>query len=282
MQCTNCGAMNSDESRFCEQCGTALAAAAAAPTAPAAAPVPAPAAAPAPAPVPPSAPAQPFDFAESARAAASGVTNSVPPGLLFMPKVIDLVSRGSFFRKFVALLLRIGAGFTGVGGVLLVLTTLITGFQSVYGVGDVIALLLSVAVMVVAVYMFTHLLVIRARTIAELEDSEYTAIPIASVLIKLSGEMYAVGIVTFGITGFVAALFAGSYLPLASSILSQFGFGYGYGMGAGAFLGGIVLLVASVFAALISLIFTYMFAEAVVVVVNMARDLRAVRAAGDK
>ncbi len=271
MHCASCGAANPENARFCEKCGAPLGASQ-------------------PEPMPTTAPEQPSaeDAREAANRALSAAREAIaaaPPSIFFMSTLVAWVSRGDFFRRFVSMFLRIAAVLTAIGGALVVITVAVMGFREVYGAGEVLAVLLVLIVMTVSVYMYAHLFWIRSRTVSELPHSHYSAIPVASVLIKLAGEQLAVASIVSGVVGLVVALFAGGYAPYAMGGLGSPSLGFNPFMtmfaGGGAVLGGLGVLIGGIVGAFLVLIVAYMIAEGIVVLVDMAQDMRLVRESGE-
>jgi hypothetical protein len=118
--------------------------------------------------------------------------------LFFIRPLLSLLSQGRFFCRAVAIILRVSAG-------VLVLFSLTTFFQA----GKVTFELpahgipggaLFEVFFVVAVYASVHVIILRARDIEQLPPSEFFALPMGALLVRLIGEAYAsfVGLVAIG------------------------------------------------------------------------------------
>lgn len=196
-----------------------------------------------------------------------------------MRPLLDALNEGRGLRSGASLLLRLMAVLTALGGLYLFGKVIVEAFDlSVGGAlgGIVFALLLGAALMGVV-----QVLWYRADEVSALEDSPLTAIPIVSQFARAAGETYAVLSVAVGLGGCV-------FIWLSDLDPRWLLGGWGNlfpGMEAGnAFASGILFLVSVwVFAAL-NLFFFYVVAELIVVLADIANNVRALREAreGDR
>lgn len=262
MYCPTCGSQNPDGAAFCSSCATRLQLDTDAALSRAVPPVQVP----------------PIAFAQPSSAPSSGSSFDTRDAL-FMPRLLDYISHGVLFR-------RIVAGFLMAGMVVTIIAGLISaalGGYSYFRMGGVAILggVLSIPLALVATYALAHILLIRARTVRDIPETEYTVIPIMSILLKLTGELGFVGAVFAGCQGLLSALFL-SANPLGGLLGQYVGYGlfggYGYGMGAAeAILIGFAFLTIAVVYGFVVLLFNYLLSELVVIAADIARDVRTLR-----
>lgn len=262
MFCPKCGQQNPEDAAFCRNCATPIAPIPAAPQQPAAA-AQVPTTAPADQRVAPSTPA-----AQPKRNAAS---SPVAP-FLFMSRLIEYVSHGALFRRVVASFLVVCGVLAAIGGVAGGVVGLIGYVQ--FGGLAILGGLIAMLFMFVAAYMWAHTYFIRAGTVRDLPEGEYTIIPIMSVLLKMTGELALVSLLSAGVQGTLATWFMG-----ANPLGRYGGFG-GYGMTAGeGFIVGVVFLLAAAILGFVALLVYYLLSELVVILADIARDVRVLRGA---
>ncbi len=186
----------------------------------------------------------------------------------FMKSVLQLISQGQFFRKAVAVILRIMA----VVVVIAALVVWIPEWESVSGASTewTLGIIIFRLLLVIAIYMVVHTMLIRARDIAELPEADFTVIPIASIALKLIGEIYACFAAVISVAGGILIWFirgdAFFLIKRVAPIVPNFG-------GEG-FLGGILFIASEFFVAFFVLVFFYFLAEAVVVMVDVAKNTK--------
>jgi hypothetical protein len=187
----------------------------------------------------------------------------------FMEAVLQKISQGQFFRKAFAVALQILAVLIAIAA----LVTWITVWKSISGYSPeaILGIIIFQLLFVIAVYMVVHILLIRAGNINALPDSEYTVIPIVSITLKLFGEIYASFVTVISVAGGILTWFIGSsafYMIKKSAPLVP-----SYGSGEG-FVGGLVFMVGGLFSAFVGLVLFYFLAEAVVVLVDIAKNIK--------
>jgi len=191
---------------------------------------------------------------------------------LFMKSVLQLISQGQFFRKAVAVILRIMAVVVAIAS----LVVWIPEWQSVSGASTewTLGIIIFQLLFVIAIYMVVHTMLIRAGDIAELPEADFTVIPIASIALKLIGEIYACFAAVISFAGGILVWFirgdAFFLIKRVAPIVPNFGGGEG-------FLGGILFIVSGFFIAFFVLVFFYFLAEAVVVMVDIAKNTKITR-----
>jgi hypothetical protein len=188
---------------------------------------------------------------------------------LFMKPVLQFISEGKFFRKTVAVALRILAitiAFASLVGWIVkwqfVFSLPVTGI-----IGGIIFQLL----MAVAVYMVIHIALIRAGNIERLPEAEYTVIPIVALCLKLLGEIYASFLAVTAIAG-------GLYIWMTNRNVGKDLLGVVAQMVPTisdlSFIGGVKFILSGATMAFISLLVSYFLSEMVIVMVDIARNTR--------
>ncbi|GAB7027207.1 hypothetical protein [Geotalea toluenoxydans] len=174
---------------------------------------------------------------------------------LFMPMVLQQMAQEKFFRRICAIALRLlalVAIFAGLSGFVHIWNHIVKQRGSEIPGGVIFILLFAVAV-----YMVAHTLLIRAEQLLELPETEFGIVSIASVFLRLGGEVYAGFAVPIAVGGGIfiwfggedARDFIGSMTPMVK------------GFGDGTFLGGIEYMLGGGFCALLVLLLSYLLAE---------------------
>jgi hypothetical protein len=181
--------------------------------------------------------------------------------------VIDTLQQGTVIRKGVTWALRIIAALAALGGIYSLIELLKLSFQLPTS-GTIGGLLASVLV-AGAIAATVQILLARAVTVDELGESQFTVIPIISVLFRAAGEVGAAVCLTTGVGGCIFFWFSGQspagILPMAD--LAPGGSG-------NAFLGGLMVLAGMAVAAFLALVIAYFFAESTVLLADIARNIR--------
>ncbi len=187
----------------------------------------------------------------------------------FMKPVLQFISQGKFFRKAVAISIRVLAiaiAFASLVG-------WIVNWKMVFSlpVAGIVGGIIFQLLMAIAVYMVVHVMLIRSGNIQRLPEAEYTVIPIVSLCLKLVGEMYAsllaVTAVAGGLYIWIAGRDAGKdLLGIVASFVPAF-----HDL---TFLGGVRFMLTGATRAFVTLLFTYFLSEAVIVMVDIARNTR--------
>jgi len=210
--------------------------------------------------------------------AAAVAANYAKPGFGVMGmtrSILGALAQGAVIRNAIALVMRIGAVLILLAGLLVVISVLKVSFQLQAATGTIGGLLVAV-LMGVAFFAVAQIYLFRAQSVHDLEDSPFTIIPILSILFRASGESYAVFALLLGVGG---CLF--SWLSGESLMMLMAGFGALLppipGMaevGGQSFVSGLVFLISMIVAAFASLVFFYAMAELVVVLVDIAMNVR--------
>lgn len=192
--------------------------------------------------------------------------------LFFMEAVLEKISQGQFFRKAYAIALQIIALVI----VTAALVAWITIWKSIsgYSAESILGVIIFQFLFVVAIYMVVHIILIRAGNINALPDSDYTVIPIVSITLKLVGEAYASFIMVVSVAGGILTWFIGSSAFYMVKKSAPFFPNYSSGEG---FWGGLVFMAGGLFSAFVGLVLFYFLSETVIVLVDIAKNIKMTR-----
>ena len=200
-----------------------------------------------------------------------------------MQTVLKFIGEGTLFSDVFASIIRVIAVLLSIGALIgwIQLWKLVFQMQGAAILGG----FLFQVFFVVGVYMVVHILLIRAADIRAIGKSEFIIIPIVTILLRMLGEIYACIAVAIGVGGGVLQLFAG-YSDLAYRATSSIpGIGLWQALLSGRFSGdstssfvsAILLVVGGAIGAVFWLVLFYLASELVSVVVDIARNTRAIR-----
>jgi len=189
--------------------------------------------------------------------------------LLFVPGMLRTIGRGDLFRSIVSIVLYVVA--------LLVAILSLVGLVGAAGLafelhGAAVGLFFGV-ILLVASYAAVHTIWIRAGTVRDGPGGDYVVTPIAAVLMRLLGELYAVFAGILSVGGALLALFG---VRLAR-LTSDFAIGIpGSGSGTG-IAGAAMILAWGWVSAFVALIVAYFVAESILVLADIAGSVKATR-----
>jgi hypothetical protein len=193
--------------------------------------------------------------------------------LLFYFPVLRALGSGKLIRSISAIMLRIQAALTLIAGLYLIVMTLKAGFEGyvpasfTFGAVLVALLELACAVAVAQVFLF------RADSVLALPDGPYTVIPILSIHLRCAGEVYATLLVAGGLAGTLFLWMANVPLGYVAGPLRALMPDLGF-HASNNFLAGLVFLVSMLSAAFFAILVSYFLAEAVIVLVDIARHIQ--------
>jgi hypothetical protein len=240
-----------------------------APPAPQATPHPAPPAPAQPQPKPAPAPAPaiaytPQQFVPPAAAAALAAAESGQSGAFFFYPVLKALKDGRVIRRVVVLALQIVAVLAVLGGLLALVLAL--GLSGGFSVAGLLIAIFTLIGALCAAQVFWY----RAGTVRDLEEGDFTVIPVVSILFRMFGETsLAVGIASSIGVG-LAGVVSGSGAPAGMSPLSTLI----PGLGGGGLVGGLIAMVAGCIFSFFSLLLFYFLAESTLVAVDIAQHVR--------
>jgi hypothetical protein len=192
--------------------------------------------------------------------------------------ILNSLSQGKVIRGSIAVVMQIGAVLALIAALVALVMILKASFQAPSAgitIGGIIVALFVVA----ALFAVAQIYLFRAQSVRELGDSPFTVIPILSILFRAAGETYAVIALCWGIGGCLFTWMSGvSPMGLLSGIgnlgpLAPTMSGFGEGSG-NVFLDGLIFLAGLAVAAFVALVVFYAMAELVVVIVDIAINVR--------
>jgi len=244
MYCENCGREIADHSPACNYCGHVQGPAQGG------------------AAMPP--PAAPPSYSKPYRPRAGG------PFLVLWPYrfVLQALESGSIIRIGVTLALRILGGLTVLAGIYSVIELLKAAFN--LPTADTITGIVVAALIGLAFFSAFQVLFYRAASVSELGSSSFTVMEIASILLRTIGEVYAISAGVLGVAGCISAWFAGgrgvnlggTFIPALPIPMENL------------FLFGLAILVFLNLIGFGVLILFYFLAETVVVMADIAINIR--------
>ena len=189
----------------------------------------------------------------------------------FMRDLLRLLSQGRVIRTVCSLLLRLAAGALLLAGLL----TWIEAWRVIShlpAAGILGGILFQIA-FAVGIAAAAQVVWLRADSIAALEDGEFTVLPIASLLVRTFGEGYLVFVVPVAFGGGVFLWLSGgddSLLMAVRFLLPG---------SSGSFLGGLFLMAGGAMLGFLVLLLSYLIAEGIVLLADIAKNARAIRRA---
>lgn len=254
MFCDNCGQALLDSSTVCKFCGQAFAAATGLAAAPSF-----------------SAPRASPPLVGVARVPEDTGAFFVLP---LSRTVFEGLERGSVIRRAVALALRILGILLALAGIYFLVQILKFSFQTGVPTQYTLGGLILAALLALGIFGMMQVCFFRAATINRLGESPFTVMPVISILLRAFGEVYAVALTTLGFGGCLFIWFSGTnpmnLLGSIGSFLPQPQLLGGNGM----FLDGVEFLVTMALVAFGFLVLFYFLAELVVVLADIARNVR--------
>jgi len=193
---------------------------------------------------------------------------------LFMRPVLRRLSEGRIFRLAFTVALRALAGVTILVGLVTWLTMwkIVSSLSGIGLLGGFVFQLLFG----IAVYAVAHTILIRAGDVARLSESELTLLPIAIIVVRLIGEVWAAFGITMSIAGGILIWFAGgSSYQLLSGLPRVVPFSFG----GDTFVGGLLLIVIGTLMSFFALTAFYWLAELLGLGVGIARNAERIRQA---
>ncbi len=189
---------------------------------------------------------------------------------------IASLESGNQFRKWVSILVKILAVLALIGAIVWGIAICVgsiaasdylgTGSRTLVIIGSFLGLCINILMGLVFLMLFWN----RSKKLGSLADeTHFTLLPIAVILIRLSGEVGFLALVVAGIQGLVASIFGGNITSILSLFMST-----SLMDGNISFIIGVLSLVVSVLSGVILLISSYFVAEQISVFVDMATNLK--------
>jgi hypothetical protein len=185
--------------------------------------------------------------------------------------VLRSLSEGQIIRSSIAIVLQVAAALVLVAGLFALIQILKFSFQFPSATATIGGLFVAVLI-VAATFAVSQICLFRAQSIRELEDSPFTVVPILSILFRTTGETYAVVAIAVGVGGCIFTWLSGLNPRLLLSGIGEFM--PSIPAGGETFLDGLIFLATLAAAAFASLVVFYALAELVVVMVDIAINVR--------
>ncbi len=179
----------------------------------------------------------------------------------FFYPIIDSLNKGSLIRNVMAFLFRLIGVVSFVGGVYFFFRTISYAPDFWF----VLLLFLFASASFISLQIWFY----RAKAILNLEDSEFTVIPIFSNFFRAIGENYALFSITVGVGGTLMLWFSNygnalrefsRYIPFVILDVS--------------FTGGLIFLAITIIIAFLILLIAYFLAENTLVLAQIAKNTR--------
>ncbi len=192
--------------------------------------------------------------------------------IFFMKRVLAALGSGLMFKRVYGILLRIVALITAIGGAVLWVSIWQEiselGSYWYYGSRIVPAGVVVQILMLVLLYCLVHTLLIRARTVEQLQQTNYIIAPIFSVTLKLVGEIFGCVLTFSGLAGGISIWIANR------DVLRILGISAIPSLGTASFITGFLTILVGLFLAFTSLVTFYYSAELSIVLVDIATNTR--------
>jgi hypothetical protein len=194
---------------------------------------------------------------------------------LFMRPVVERVNQGPFFRSKFALLVRAIAVLFALGVLLVIINMWRGGLSDAPG-GTIFAGIVLQLFLAAGTFLVVQTAFVRAGDITSMLEGTYVVIPVAAVVLKLLGEVYAIMGIALAIGGTLAMWIKGAapgamffhdvevFLPTTAFFRAI----------DNAFLGGLAFLVTGIIAALLWLVFFYLLADILTVLGDVGTSAR--------
>jgi len=192
--------------------------------------------------------------------------------------ILNALAQGKVIRRSIAVVLQIGAVLVLLTALVMLVLILKQSFQSGTSAGATIGGIIVGLLLAVALFAVSQIYLFRANSVRELDDSPFTVVPIVSILCRAAGETYAVVALALGVGGCVFTWLSGAnpgtLLTAIGSNLGPFAPALAGETGNGPFLDGLVFLAGLAVMAFIALVSFYALAEIVVMIVDIAVNVR--------
>jgi hypothetical protein len=197
--------------------------------------------------------------------------------IFFIKPCLTALEEGRSVRFGIFLLMWIIAFVVVIGGIV----SWVDFWNQVSGqdAAGVFGVILYQLVFLVLLYFLFQILVIRASDVLNVEafDSEFTVIPVMSVLTRAAGEFLAVYLVFQGVGWLIYAWFSGAtpYISGLGTFENMFGI-FSIMSGTG-FKAGVISLVRGIIGGFAVIVVAYFWAEAIILGLKWYLDIKKIR-----
>lgn len=176
---------------------------------------------------------------------------------LFMRPFLRLLGTGGFFTRMVGVMLRVLAALIVLGSLASIFKA--GKFMFDLPTSGIMGGIIYVLFFVLAIYAVAHTVIIRARDIEDQKSNAYFILPVASILIRLAGEAYAIYVALTAVGGGIFVWFTGETI---GKIMQPIPFLFPTAQKPN-FMGGIELILIGLMLAAGAIIASYVLAELV-------------------
>jgi len=189
----------------------------------------------------------------------------------FCRPVLQALEDGKVLRTLMALFLRLGGVVLALAALYLVIEIVKDALRAQETQVTIAELILALVVLVWGASAFL-IYFYRAASVANLGESPFTVIPIFSISFRAVGELYAASLLLFGVGACLFFWFTGRS---PSQLLGPLGPAlFGMESSAGPFLDGLKMLLLGFLGGFGVLFVFYFLAEFIVVIADIARNVR--------
>ena len=190
------------------------------------------------------------------------------------------LNNGTIIRKILATIIRISAFALVCFVVCMSIYAFIEAVKIDLTIGMLFGLIFVLLLLILFSFIAMQIQLFHANEIINLPNSPFTITPIISIYFRMTGEIYALLIITCGIILFFLTIFSASgalgFLPysglLPTDIIREFRFGNWNG--ANIIISSFTILLAAFFSALSVLMISYLISELLVVITDIAVNVR--------
>ncbi|HEU0264319.1 MAG TPA: hypothetical protein VFR01_01175, partial [Geobacterales bacterium] len=192
---------------------------------------------------------------------------------LIMDRVLAWLTDDHSFVRMTVIALKVLAGVTFLA--------ILTGFVELWKFterlpgGQIPGSVIFILFYLVAGYLVIHTLWLRAETLGHLPEVEFTLLHLATIFIRLSGELYAAFALPVSIGGGILIWFAGgSGREIIHKVAPSVNM-----YGDGTFMGGVQQILGGALSSLVALVTAYVTAQLLVLLIDVAMNIKFLRSA---
>lgn len=193
--------------------------------------------------------------------------------IVFMEYLLELIRREDFFKRISGIYLQIVAVTILIASVL----GFVLGWKDIFNMEatGVLGGIFFQLFFVVAIYMVLHAILIRAKEIKNLPETESSAISISAIYIRLFGETYASLTGVMAIGGGIFIWFGGGGVRASNALFKALSHYFPFSILRGeSFVQGLTFMARGVLYAFLFLLASYLLAELITAVANIARNTK--------
>lgn len=193
---------------------------------------------------------------------------------IFMEYLLELIRREDFFKRIAGIYLQIVAVTILIASVL----GFVLGWKDIFDMqaAEMLGGIFFQLFFVVAMYMVLHAFLIRSKEIKNLPEGESSAVSISAIYIRLFGEAYASLTGVMAIGGGIFIWFGGGGVRTSNALFKALSHYFPFSTLRGeSFVQGLTFMVRGALYAFLFLLASYLLAELITAVANIARNTKA-------